>query len=129
MSKGYKIEGRGDHIHLVHDPDFLATRETMIELWSDLSEVCDRLGCASILVEAPSMQRKMDTTAVFESGTRLAQIAPGITVALYAPDYAPDELSDFFRTVARNRGARVEFFSDKQKALEWLQVGRTISMP
>lgn len=128
MGKGYTIESLGDHIHLIHEPDFRATRETMIGLWAELSEVCERFGCARVLVEAPSIHSKMDTTAVFESGTRLAQIAPGVTVAMYAPHYKPDELSEFFKTVARNRGARVEFFSDKQEALAWLRVGCTVSM-
>jgi hypothetical protein len=101
----------------------------MLELWADLSEACERFGCAFALIEAPSMRHKMDTTAVFESGTRLAQIAPGVSVAMVAPDYRADELSEFFKTVARNRGARVEFFTDKQEALDWLVAGRTNTMP
>jgi hypothetical protein len=129
MDKGYTIETRGDHIHLIHGPDFRATRETMLELWAELSEVCEGFGCARVLVEAPSIHSKMDTTAVFESGTRLAQISPGVSVAMYAPQYSPDELSEFFKTVARNRGACVEFFTDKQEALTWLRVERTIGMP
>jgi hypothetical protein len=129
MGKGFTIEGRGDYIHLLHEPNYEITRDSMGEVWSELSEACKRLGCNVVLVEAPSPKRKLDTTAAFETATRIAQLAPGIKMALLLLDYQTDELTEFFKTVARNRGARIEHFSDKEKALEWLGVGQTNSMP
>jgi len=35
-------------------------------------------------------------------------------------NYVPGELSDFFKTVARNRCVNVEFFSNRPDALTWL---------
>jgi hypothetical protein len=82
-----------------------------------------------VLVEAPSPSRKMDTTAAFESGTRVSQVAPGLKVAMFFLDYKTDELTEFFKTVARNRGTRIEFFGDKESALEWLGVAQASTMP
>lgn len=129
MGKGFTIEGRGEYIHLLHEPNFEVTREAMGEVWSELADACKRLECNTVLVEAPSPKRKLDTTAAFETATRISQLTPGIKLAMLLLDYQTDELTDFFKTVARNRGARIEYFSDKEKALEWLGVGQTNSMP
>lgn len=129
MGKGFTIEGRSEYIYLLHEPNYEISRDSMGEVWSELSEACKRLDCSVVLIEAPSPKRKLDTTAAFEIATRISQVAPGIKVAMLLLDYQTDELTEFFKTVARNRGARIEYFSDKEKALEWLGVGQTNSMP
>lgn len=129
MGKGFTVEDRGGYIHLLHEPNYEVTRESMGVVWAELSAACNELGCNIVLIEAPSPKRQMDTTAAFEVATRIAQIAPGIKVAMLLLDYQTDELTEFFKTVARNRGARVEYFSEKEEALEWLGVGQKNSMP
>lgn len=129
MSKGFTVVDRGGYIHLLHEPNFEVTRESMGVVWAELSAMCNKASCNIVLVEAPSPKRRMDTTAAFEVATRIAQIAPGIKLAMVLLDYQTDELTEFFKTVARNRGARVEYFSEKEEALEWLGVGQTSSMP
>jgi hypothetical protein len=56
----------------------------------------------------------------YQSGAQAAESIPGMTLAIYIHDYIPDEITQFFKNVAFNRGARIEFFNDKQKALAWL---------
>lgn len=122
--KGYTIERREGYIYVLHSPDTQITRETSGAVWEELGRVCKEENCTNILVEANAPTRKMDTTAAFESGTQLSRMAAGLKIALLFHNYKTDELSEFFKTVAHNRGVRVDFFTDKQKALEWLQVER-----
>ena len=129
MGKGFAIEVRDDYIYVLHQPNFEMTRDTMVEIWAELAAVCKETDCNRVLVEAPAPARRMDTTAAFESGTRVSQIAPGLKIAMHFTDYTTDELTEFFKTVARNRGTRVEFFADKESALEWLGVGQANTMP
>lgn len=123
-NKGYTIERREGYIYVHHSPDTQITRETSAAVWEELGRICKEENCSNILVEADAPTRKMDTTAAFESGTQLARMAAGLKLALLFHDYKPDELSEFFKTVAHNRGVRIEFFSDREKALDWLQVER-----
>jgi hypothetical protein len=42
-------------------------------------------------------------------------------MALCFVRYKPDEISELFRQAARNRGANVEFFTNREAALVWLR--------
>lgn len=122
MTKGFTVTSHEGYIHVLYRPNYEITRETMIATCDELMEVCKRESCGRVLLEAPSPRRKMDTTAAFESGTRLARVSPGLRIAMLFYNYKTDELTEFFKTVAHNRGVRVEYFSEKKKALEWLRV-------
>ena len=122
MEKGFTVTTHEGYIHVLYRPHFEITLESIGATCDRLEDICGKRECSRILLEAPSPKRKMDTTAVFESGTRLARIAPGLMVAMLFYNYKTDELSEFFKTVAHNRGARVKYFSEKEKALEWLHV-------
>jgi len=43
-----------------------------------------------------------------------------LAICIY--EYIPDETTQFFKNVAYNRGATIEFFNDKKKALAWLGI-------
>lgn len=122
--KGYTIERREGYIHVLHHHGTQITRETSAAVWEELGRICKEENCTNVLVEADAPTRKMDTTAAFESGTQLSRLAAGLKIALLFHNYKTDELSEFFKTVAHNRGVRIEFFTDREKALEWLQVER-----
>jgi hypothetical protein len=124
MSKGFTITSHEGYVHVLYRPNYEITRETMIATCDELEQVCKQDSCVRVLLEAPSPRRKMDTTAAFESGTRLARVSPGLRIAMLFYNYKTDELTEFFKTVAHNRGVRVEYFSEKKKALEWLRVER-----
>ncbi len=122
MSDELSLEFRNDHIYIRQADDFEITAEGMNSFWDFLSGQCERHDCTSILVEANSPKREMDTVAAFNSGVEASSVAPHLWLALCFHDYQPDELSELFRHAARNRGANVEFFSDCEKALNWLRV-------
>ena len=58
----------------------------------------------------------------YQSGAQAAESIPGMTLAIFVDHYAPDEITQFFKNVAYNRGAHIEFFNDKKKALAWLGI-------
>jgi hypothetical protein len=125
MSKGFTVESHAGYIHVIYPPDYEITRETMIATCDDLMAICREKSCFRIILEAPSPVRKLNTTDAFESGTRLARISAGLTVAMVFYDYKTDEMTEFFKTVAQNRGVRVQYFTDVERALDWLGVGKS----
>jgi hypothetical protein len=57
----------------------------------------------------------------YSAGTKAGEIE-GLRMAVLFHGYEPDERAEFFKIVASNRGAKVEFFNDRREALEWLGV-------
>lgn len=124
MSEGYTIKDHAEYIHVIYTPEYEITRETMIATCDNLMVICKRKSCFRVILEAPSPIRKLNTTDAFESGTRLARIGAGLTIAMVFYNYRTDEMTEFFKTVAQNRGVRVEYFNEVERALEWLGVDR-----
>ena len=60
--------------------------------------------------------------AAFDLGVRLSNIKSRLSVALCFFDYERDELSEFLKTVALNRGTNIEFFLNVDDAKKWLGV-------
>jgi hypothetical protein len=118
------LEFRGDHIYIRHGDDLEITSEGMDVFWSFLAEQCKHFECSSVLIEATAPRRKMDTVAAFSSGVDASSVAPHLWLALCFHDYQPDELSELFEQAARNRGAHVHFFSDCERALNWLRANK-----
>lgn len=115
------LEFKDDYLHLTRGKDFEITPDRMEPFWGYLREQCEHYDCTSILIEAEAPTRNMDTVAAFTSGVEVASIAPNLWMALCFQGYEPDEISELFRQAARNRGANVEFFTDRDAALSWLR--------
>jgi hypothetical protein len=94
----------------------------MDEYWNMIGEGCAKYDCKLVLVEAEAPRRKMNTMDVFGSGIKASEVAATLRLALCFTGYKPDELSEFFKTVAYNRGVTAEFFSNRADALKWLGV-------
>ncbi|MBC7899414.1 MAG: hypothetical protein H7070_05120 [Saprospiraceae bacterium] len=129
MSYPFSLEFHGNYIHVLHSSGLVLTPKAMEEIWASLAKVCEEYKCGNVLVEASKPERKLDTMAAFDSGIRLSNIKPGISLALCFYDYESDEVSEFFKTVARNRGTRVEFFSNIEDAKKWLDVTKVSPNP
>jgi len=115
------LEFKNDHIHLTQGKNFEITPDGMKSFWDYLRKQCEHHACTNILIEAEAPTRSMDTVAAFTSGVQLASVAPNLWMALCFLRYKPDEISELFRQAARNRGANVEFFTDREAALVWLR--------
>lgn len=115
------LEFRGDHIRIWLGPGYQTTPETGERFRKELAEACEKYECTAILVEGIAPAPTMDSKGVLDSGVRLSDIAASLSVAFCFENYQPSELGELFKTVARSRGARVKFFSDREHALRWLR--------
>ena len=122
MSTDFTLEYRRKYIHARLGADYQITPEGMAEFWPALTVACKKYKCRRVLSEGSVSKRHMSTMNAFQSAMKASQIIRGLSLACCFYDYAPDELSDFFKAVAKHRGARVEFFSNRKQALEWLGV-------
>lgn len=122
MELPFELEVNEDFLHIRHPSGYVITPESARKNWEMIGELCERYGARKVLVEAYKPERRLDTSTAFESGRTLAENLKGLSVAMCFVDYEFDDLSEFFKTVAHNRGATVEFFNDCEEACKWLGV-------
>ena len=122
MSTNFTIEFRGDYIHVRHAPDFEITPKSSVKLWSALAEKCKTFNCRRVFREGKLRHRKMNWLEAYDTAIQAANYVAGLRVACCFENYEKDELTEFYKTAASNRGVEIEFFSDRQKALRWLGV-------
>jgi hypothetical protein len=122
MKDNVQLEFNGEFIEVRHPKGFSIDALSMDQYWKMLADACTVHECSVVLVAADAPRREMGTMDAFGSGVRASEIAVTLTLALCFSDYRPDDLSDFFKTVARNRGVRVKFFAERAEALRWLGV-------
>ena len=117
----FEIAFHGDYLHVLHPDNFEISPETNQKIWQAINAACKNHKCLRVLSEGKINQRKMKTWNAHESGSQAGGIR-GLRLACLFYGYEPDEMSEFFQTVSANRGVKVEFFTDKSAALEWLGV-------
>ena len=120
MSEDFTVEFKGRYIYISNRPDLEITARTMDTLWTILSQATKKYGCLKVLAEGSVTKRAMGTMDAFRSGDQAALNIPGLAMACCLYGYKTDETTQFFKNVAHNRGARIEFFTNKEKALQWL---------
>jgi hypothetical protein len=98
----------------------LAHREN---LFQPLIEFCNKNNCRMAIVDARELQVDFNIPALFRAGVDAASMNKfGLCVALVA---RKDMLSSFFEDVTRNRGARVEVFTEMDRAWTWVNERQT----
>lgn len=122
MDSVFELEIRSDFLYLKHKSGWVIDPESTQRVWTEVGQLCIEHGRSKVLIEAEKPQRRLDTMAAFDSGRILAEINPGVSIAMCFKDYEFDELTTFFKTVAQNRGVRVGFFSNVEEACAWLGV-------
>lgn len=122
MDASFDVEVHPSYLHIKHPPGFVISADTTDVVWGRIKELCREHGVTKVLVEAFKPTRQLDTMSAFDSGRILAENLSGLSIAMCFHDYQFDELSSFFRTVAQNRGVKIEYFSELEEALEWLDV-------
>jgi len=120
MSSDFSLEFNGRYIHLIHAPDYEISPDSNNILWTELAKACRKHKCLKILTEGSNQRRRIASMDAYQSAAQAAESIPGMTLAICIDNYTPDETTQFFKNVAYNRGARIEFFKDKKKALDWL---------
>ena len=122
MNTDFTLDFRGTYIHVQHAQGYIITPESMNRLYLALAKACKHFKCTRVFAEGASVTRQLNMTGAFDSGTQVAEYIAGLSMACFLEGYKTDELTEFFKTVARNRGANVEFFSDREEAFRWLGV-------
>lgn len=122
MANSVAVEFCGSYIHVKESGVFELAAPRAKSFWGRLKEICDELDSDTVLIEANSMDLGADTMSAFDSGVSASEIVNNPTIAICSKDYRPHEIAEFFKTVAINRGAHVEFFTDLHNAVDWLGV-------
>jgi len=121
---GVVIAFRGDYLHITHPDNFVLLPEDIEGLWHNLAEACKNHNCSRVLNEGNLDFSKVKAYDSYHAGSQAGEIR-GLRMACLFPNHQPDERSEFFKMVAANRGANVEFFSARAEALKWLGVENT----
>ncbi|HON58244.1 MAG TPA: hypothetical protein PLT45_01785 [Smithella sp.] len=122
MSSDFSLQFNGQYIHVIHAPDYEISPESNERLFTALAKACKEFQCLKVLAEGPKQTRRMTSLDAYQSGDTVASKMPGLKMAVCIYEYTPDETTRFFKNVAYNRGATIEFFNDKKKALKWLGI-------
>lgn len=122
MKPAYSFEFFGSYIRVIHSDNFVINQQSITKFWNDLAEYCKKHHCKKVIAEGRIIKRKMTTVEAFESGNTAGKKVLGLWLACCFCDYEPDQTTEFFKTVAKNRGVRIEFFQDCEEALQWLNV-------
>ena len=125
MSHDFSIEFNGKYIHMIHAPDYEICPESNDKMWKELSQTCKKYKCLKVFAEGPTQKRRITSLDAYNSGSQASESIPGLKLAICIYEYTTDETTEFFKNVAYNRGARIEFFNDKKKALQWLGIKDT----
>ena len=121
MTKPFEIEFRGDHIYASLGPDYKVTPESTNEFWAAIEQACKLHNSRRVLLEGHIPNRdELNTSEVVNSGMQAAAV-PRLWFAICLKDFEPDELSELFKTIAASRGVHVKFFSESERALNWLR--------
>ena len=116
-----EINFRGQYLHITHPDNFVLLPEELDDLWQNLANACKTHDCRKVLNEGNLDFSKIRAYDSYSAGSHAGEIR-GLRMACLFPNYKPDEQSEFFKTVAANRGATIELFTDRDAALKWLDV-------
>jgi len=122
MSADFTVEYRGDYLLAQLHPGFEITPESMKRNWAALADACRQHQCHRVLAVGVVARREMSATSAFETSEGLAGAIPGLQLAACVTGFDPDEVTEFFKNVAHNRGAIVELFGTVEEAKAWLGV-------
>jgi hypothetical protein len=122
MDGSFELKVLPTYLHLKYPSGSVIDPESSAETWVAIGKLCEEHGRSKVLIEASKPVRQLDTMSAFESGRILAENTVGLSIAVCFHEYEFDELSSFFKTVARNRGVKIELFTDLDAARHWLDV-------
>src|SRR5687768_10832190 len=112
MDASFDFEVHTTFLYIKYPPGFVISADAAGAAWNSIGALCREHGRSKVLIEGLKPVRELDTMSAFDSGRILAENLPGLSVAICFQEYEFDELSAFFKTVAQNRGVKVEFFSN-----------------
>ena len=120
----FTIEHRGDHIHVELRPYSGPDQEWQQEYWSLLRTACQEHDTCRVLVEGTPPRSERTSMEIVEAGRRTANV-PSLWLGYCLEGFERNEQTALYETVASTGGVRVKFFSEHDKALQWLRANST----
>ena len=120
MIKGYEIEFREDHVHVLLSQDYEFDPSGRDEIWHRLKTICEEKLTRRVLVEGKLPAGERDTADVIDAGQHTA-VVPRLWLAFHFDDFVPTDQTEVFEAVAASKGVRVKHFNDREHALRWLR--------
>ena len=120
MDEAFKIEHRGDHVHVRFGESYTPDPDWQNELWDRLRAVCDEHDTRRVLADGVLPAPDRAPAAVVEAGQKTAVI-PNLWLAFHFDDFVPTENTELYEVVAASQGVRVKFFNDSEHAMNWLR--------
>lgn len=127
MEIPFDLEFQGTYVHIQFPSATIIGPDEAEQLWETISSLSAQYACRKFLIETSRPDVRFDTMSAFESGSRLADMTSGLTLAFCLYDYEHDDVGYFFKTVVENRGVKIEYFSDLQKAVSWIGESSIVS--
>ncbi len=125
MSEFSSSRFENGYLNLIQLRGLEFSSDNITEVWDEISRSCQKHGSTEVLIEAEEFNRDLDIADAFDSGVAASQVARGLMIALCFSSYDLDDNLEFFKTVALNRGTRIEFFDSVEAGIEWLGVTET----
>jgi hypothetical protein len=108
-------------LHLVLNPSVITNDDNLLGRVEFVINTCKGIGKKRILVETFGATRNLSLTKLIESVELVRKIdGTGYRIAFVAPHLVKEEFSRFVDNVGFNRAIFIQFFYDKDTALEWL---------
>ena len=122
MSSGFVTTFKGTYIRVEHPQGYELTEKSVFELWQELGEICREYQCFKVLAIWVAPRRRLSVMNSYGSGETASRFLSGVKLACCFQEYEPDGQTEFFATVAHNRGVNIAVFTDEREALRWLGV-------
>jgi hypothetical protein len=119
--KGVEITFRQGYVHITHPENFVVLPADLDTLWMNVANACRIYDCNRVLNEGRVDFSHLRVFDSYNAGYQAGEIR-GLRMACLFYDHTPDEKTEFFITVASNRGAIIKYFNDRAEALKWLGV-------
>ena len=120
MDEAFKIEHRGDHVHVQFGPSYTAEPDWQNELWDLVKSFCNGHDTSRVLAEGVMPAPDRPPASVIEAARKVTMI-PHLWLAFHFDDFVPTENTELYEVVAASHGVRVKFFTSRDQALNWLR--------
>lgn len=119
--KAFRIEFRSGYVHVVLDGTAKTDGNVQNDYWREIKETCEKHNCRKVLVEGVAPRGERSSGEIIGAGLRTGTVRE-LWLAYCLEGFHETEESALYETIAATRGVRVKFFSEKQRALEWLRI-------
>ena len=120
LDRGFGVQFRNDYVHVELGMSFKVDPAYREALWNVIGDACEKHDSRRVLVEGFLPSGERDTSDVIDAGQKTATV-PKLWLAFAVAEFQHTAQTELYVTIAASRGVRVKFFSDRERALNWLR--------